>query len=85
MKKLLGRILAFALMSELIAIFCYGGWIRWVLVTAILLPGETSGAAEQLRLRALSPHAIPRQNPCPGGMIADNATRQHNRRDFPTE
>jgi hypothetical protein len=36
MKKLLGGILAFALMSELIGIFCYGGWIRWVLVAAIL-------------------------------------------------
>jgi hypothetical protein len=45
MKKLLGRILAFALMSKLIAVFCYGGWIRWVL-TAILLPRETSGAEE---------------------------------------
>ena len=37
MKKLLGGILAFALMSELIAVFCYGGWIRWVLVAAIPL------------------------------------------------
>jgi hypothetical protein len=36
MKTLLGRILAFALVSELIAVFCYGGWIRWVLVAAIL-------------------------------------------------
>jgi hypothetical protein len=37
MKKLLGGILAFALMSELIAVFCYGGWIRWILVAAILI------------------------------------------------
>ena len=37
MKELLGGILAFALMSELIAVFCYGDWIRWVLVAAILL------------------------------------------------
>jgi hypothetical protein len=36
MKKLLGGILAFAFMSELIAVFRYGGWIRWVLVAAIL-------------------------------------------------
>ena len=36
MKKLFGIILVFALMSELIAVFCYGGWIRWVLVAAIL-------------------------------------------------
>lgn len=38
MKRLLGGILAFALMSELIAVFCYGGWIRWILVAAILIP-----------------------------------------------
>lgn len=37
MRKLLGGILAFALMSELIAVFCYGGWIRWALVAAILI------------------------------------------------
>ena len=36
MKRLFGGILAFALMSELIALFYYGGWIRWVLVAAIL-------------------------------------------------
>ena len=37
MKTLLGSILAFALLSELLAIFCYGGWIRWALVAALLL------------------------------------------------
>lgn len=37
MKIWFGRLLAFALLAELIAVFCYGGWIRWVLIAAIVI------------------------------------------------